>query len=110
MRVVRLTRGMVTTAERVVPTVDVGLFISWTAPTTNANGDSFDGSTNDRTISKYRVYYDTISPPAAYMLETTNTYITLMDLALGTWYITIAAVDGDGDEGYMSDVLTKVVS
>lgn len=110
MRVVRLTRGMVTDAQRIVPSLDVGVFISWTAPATNSNGDSFDGSTPDRTISEYRVYYDMISPPSTYVAETTNLYITLVGLSAGTWYIGVAAVDGDGDEGTMSDVFTKVVT
>lgn len=84
--------------------------MSWDAPTTNSNGDSFDNSTNDRTLAGYRVYYDTISPPSAFYVETASTSYAFSGLSAGTWYFAVTAIDGDGDEGTMSDVFTKVVT
>lgn len=84
--------------------------LSWTAPTTNSVGDSFDNSTNDRTLAGYRVYYDTISPPAAYSQDTTSTSITLTGLSAGIWYLAVTALDADGDEGAMSDPVQKTVT
>lgn len=107
--------GITTTARTFTVTVSAtsgsgSVTISWTAPTTNSNGDSFNNSTPDRTLAGYRVYYDTISPPVARYATTTDVFITITGLLAGTWYFTVTALDGDGDEGTPSDVFTKVVT
>lgn len=84
--------------------------LSWTAPTTNSVGDTFDNSTPDRTLAGYRVYYDTISPPVAFYSETGWTSITLTGLASGTWYLAVTALDGDGDESALSEVVERTVT
>ena len=94
----------------------VGTTVSWTAPTTNTNGQTFDNSTNDRTLVGHRIYYGTVQ--AAVLAGTaasvnvampTVTY-QFLGLASGTWYFRIAPYDADGDEAANTNVLSKVVA
>lgn len=75
--------------------------LNWTAPTTNSNGDSFDGSTNDRTLVGYRVYgkrsTDFVYTVLATVLAPT-TSTTVTGLTSGSWTFYVVAYDADGDE------------
>jgi hypothetical protein len=87
--------------------------ITWTAPTTNDAGQSFDNSTNDRTLAGYRIYYGTSeasveAKTSAYVTDTASPY-QFTGLATGTWYFLVVAVDGDGDMSANSDSISKVI-
>ena len=88
--------------------------IAWTAPTTNTNGDSFDSSTNDRTLAGYRIYYGTTeseveAKTSSYASASASPY-TIRGLTIGTWYFLVVAVDGDGDMSSNVDSSSKVIS
>jgi hypothetical protein len=88
--------------------------VSWTAPTTNSNGDSFDNSTNDRTLVGYRIYYGTNeaqveAKASSYITDTASPY-QFTGLTAGTWYFLVVAVDGDGDMSSNVVSSSKVIS
>ena len=84
--------------------------VTWTAPTTNSAGLTFDGSSNDRKIAKYRVYYGTnltavngktssyqevagVASPYSAPART----LTITGLTAGTWYFRVSAFDYAAD-------------
>ena len=91
--------------------------ITWIAPTTNTAGQTFDGSTPDRTLSGYRIYYGTSQ---AQVLAGTSTSVsgvtsphTITGLTAGTWYFRPVSYDADGDESNTGDsatTFTKVIA
>jgi hypothetical protein len=99
-----------------VATIDFAT-IAWTAPTVNTNGDSFDNSSNDRTLSGYRIYYGTTE---ADVLDGTSDSVTsasspktITGLTSGTWHFRVVAYDADGDEsntGASATTYTKVIA
>lgn len=91
--------------------------VSWAAPAQNTAGQSFDGTSNDRKIAKYRVYYGTNSTAVQ---EKTSSYVevngvasspysppatsvVISSLTSGTWYFRVTAFDADGDESDVSN-------
>jgi hypothetical protein len=97
-----------------IPSGDADATVTWTAPTTNNAGQSFDNSTNDRTIASYRIYYGTnqqqvLFGSSAVINGATSPY-EFTGLSTGTWYFRVVAVDGDGDESANWTTYSKVVS
>jgi len=90
-----------------------GTTVAWTAPTTNTNGDSFDNSSNDRTLAGYRIYYGTSessveAKTSSYVSVAASPY-TFVNLTSGTWYFPVVALDGDGDMSLNVDSVSKVI-
>jgi hypothetical protein len=88
--------------------------VAWTAPTTNTAGQTFDNSTNDRTLAAYRIFYGTNqasveSKTSAYVSDPASPYV-FTGLASGTWYFLVVAVDGDGDMSLNTASTSKVVA
>ena len=90
--------------------------VTWTAPTTNSAGQTFDGSTNDRTLSGYRIYYGTdsaqvLAGTSASVSPVTSPHV-FNGLTAGTWHFRVVAYDADGDEsntGASATTYTKVI-
>ncbi len=63
--------------------------ISWVAPTTNSAGQTFDGSTPDRTLAGYRIYYGTnqaqVLAGTSPAVATVTSPYAFNALASGTW-------------------------
>lgn len=91
--------------------------VAWTAPATNTAGQSFDGSSNDRKISKYRVYYGTSQsavqagtssyqdvPGTVTPYAPPPVTAVVAGLTPGTWWFRASAFDADGDESFPLDV------
>lgn len=83
--------------------------LTWVAPTTNSNGESFDNSTNDRTIASYRIYYGTNSASLTSVIYGATSPYVFSSLAAGTWYFKVVAVDGDGDESPGATIVSKTI-
>jgi hypothetical protein len=93
--------------------------VDWDAPTLNTNGDSFDNSTNDRTLSGYRIYYGTseaqvlAGTSSVQNVAAGTTIYQFSGLTSGTWHFRVVAYDGDGDEsntGASATTYTKVIA
>jgi hypothetical protein len=90
--------------------------VAWTAPTVNTNGDSFDNSSNDRTLSGYRIYYGTneaqvLAGTSDSVTDSASPYV-FTGLTPGTWHFRVVAYDADGDEsntGASATTYTKVI-
>jgi len=89
------------------PTSTASVTLSWLAPTQNTDGSTI---TN---LSGYRIYYGT-DPNALAQTITLNspsllTYV-VGNLAGGTWYFAIKAVNSNGVESNLSAVASTVIS
>lgn len=90
--------------------------VEWAPPTTNTAGQTFDNSSNDRTLVSYRIYYGTdqsavtAGTSASVLLSASVCMWSFFGLAPGTWYFRVVAIDGDGDESSGVTVSTKVIS
>ena len=93
--------------------------IDWDAPTLNTAGQSFDNSSNDRTLSGYRIYYGTseaqvlAGTSSVQTVASGATIYTLRNLPAGTWHFRVVAYDADGDEsntGASATTYTKVIA
>lgn len=86
-----------------------GAQLRWSAPTTYTDG------TPITSLSGFRVYYSTNSREVADRTSTLVTLspnlisISLEELAPGTWYFAVSAVDGSNVEGELSVVLSKQI-
>jgi putative Ig domain-containing protein len=80
--------------------------ISWVAPTTNTDGSAL---TN---LSGYRVLYGRDSGSLDQSVDVTNPGLTtyrVENLAVGTWFFAVVALNSAGGESDMSNVATKIV-
>ena len=80
--------------------------VSWTAPTTNADGTGL----ND--LAGFTIYYGT-SPGSLVETATVNdvmaTSASIGDLVPGTWYFAVTAFDTSGNESVQSAEVSKVI-
>lgn len=80
--------------------------LSWTAPTTNADGTPLTD------LAGYRIYYGTApgvyGPPVAISSAATLT-ATITPLAAGQWYFIVRAFDTSGNESAASIEVLKVI-
>jgi hypothetical protein len=77
--------------------------LSWAAPTDNTNGSAL---TN---LAGYNIYYGTSASSMATKISITTVGIldyTVSDLAHGTWYFAITAVNTSGQESQLSGTVT----
>ncbi|HEX6723448.1 MAG TPA: putative Ig domain-containing protein, partial [Burkholderiaceae bacterium] len=94
-------------ALTVLQTATGSALVSWTAPTTNTDGSTL---TN---LASYRVLYGRSSGSLDQIVTVNNpglTSYTVENLALGTWYFAVVAVNTTGGESDMSNVATKTVN
>ena len=80
--------------------------VSWTAPTTNTDGSAL---TN---LAGYRVAYgraqDTLNQSASLTNASLSTYV-VSNLASGTWYFAVYAVNSGGVESGVSNIASKAI-
>jgi len=80
--------------------------LAWDAPTQDSNG----GPLSD--LAGYRFYYSRTTPPDGpdgTLVEVVETRHTATDLAAGTWYFAVTAVDEAGNESALSDAVAVEV-
>jgi hypothetical protein len=80
--------------------------VNWTAPTTNTNGSSL---TN---LARFKVLYGTSSSSLTQstLVDDPTRRSTTLNLAPGTWYFAVRAVNTNGAESSNSNVASKSVS
>jgi hypothetical protein len=81
--------------------------VNWTPPTTNTDGSAL---TN---LSGYRVLYGRAQDSLDQSEEVNNagaSNVTISNLAVGTWYFAVVALNASGAESDLSNVATKVVA
>ena len=81
--------------------------ISWTAPTTNTDGSTLSN------LASYRVLYGRASTSLDQVTPVSNpgvTSFTVENLATGTWYFAVVAVNSAGSESDLSNVAMKTVN
>jgi fibronectin type 3 domain-containing protein len=80
--------------------------LSWTAPQGNTDG------TNLTDLSSYHIYYGTAANQLNSMIEVSNTTTSyvISNLAAGTWYFAITAVNSIGVESDLSNTASKTIN
>jgi hypothetical protein len=81
--------------------------VNWTPPTTNTDGSTLSN------LSGYRVVYGRAQDDMDRSESVNNagaTNITIGNLAAGTWYFAVAAVNAQGAESDLSNIATKVIA
>lgn len=81
--------------------------LSWTPPTTNADGSVLNN------LVGYRVFYGRSASNLFVSIEVDNPSIStymVEGLATGTWYFGVAAVNANGDTSVLSNTATKTIS
>lgn len=80
--------------------------LTWTAPTQRTDGSAL---TN---LASYRIYYGTSATALTQTAPVTNpglvTY-TIQNLAPGTWYFSMTALDAGGLESARTNIVTKTI-
>jgi hypothetical protein len=67
-------------------------------------------STPDRTISHYKLCWDTVQDSCRNTAVSTPASYTLnQPLSPGTWYFSVTAVNGENEESVLSDSITLIV-
>jgi len=78
--------------------------VSWDAPTSNTNGSALTD------LYGYRIYYGSSEGEMTETVQITNvgiqTYV-IENLKAGTWYFAVQALNIDGTESPLSDVVSK---
>ena len=103
--------SMVSTSSSAAPTstssTSGAAALSWDAPTTDTNGQPL---TN---LSGYRIYYGESQTTLNETVNLTGTGLqtyVIDNLAAGTWYFAIKAVNSAGVESALSNVVSKTIS
>jgi hypothetical protein len=81
--------------------------LSWTPPTTRTDGTAL---TN---LASYRVYYGTSSSALTTRIDVANPGLSsyvVSNLAAGTWYFAVTALDSTGAESTQSNVATLTIN
>lgn len=89
------------------PPGDGSVTLSWSRPTTNADGSTL------ADLAGYRIYYGHAAGEYPYMIivdDSSSTSRVINDLASGTYYFVITAYDAAGRESEYSKVVTKQVN
>jgi hypothetical protein len=96
-----------TAAITVAAAVTGSATLSWTPPTTRADGSALSN------LASYRVYYGTQSGSLTTRIDVNNpglsTYV-VSNLAPGTWFFAVTAVDSSGAESDRSNVASMTVN
>jgi len=80
--------------------------LSWTAPTTRTDGSPLTD------LAGYRIYYDTSRTGFRNRIELNNPSAitwTVTDLAPGTWYFAMTALDSRGLESDRTNAVSKTI-
>jgi hypothetical protein len=80
--------------------------LSWLAPTENEDDSPFTD------LSGYAIHYtnkEGRDPGTVYVNDPTVTSYTIKNLSPGTYYFSISAIEVDGDESALSNVIEKTV-
>lgn len=80
--------------------------LSWLAPTENEDDTPFTD------LAGYAIHYtnkEGRDPGTVYVNDPTVTSYTLENLSPGTYYFSISAIEMDGDESSLSNVIAKTV-
>lgn len=81
--------------------------LSWTAPTTNSDGSSL------ADLAGYHVYYGTSADLLNQNVPVNDANATsavVSNLATGTWYFAVTAVNGAGVESDLSNTASKTIN
>lgn len=80
--------------------------LAWTAPTTNTDGSPLSD------LSGYRIYYGTAPSSLGRRIDVNNPSAitwTVTDLAPGTWYFALTAVNNGGYESVRTNVVSTMI-
>ncbi|HEY6454404.1 MAG TPA: putative Ig domain-containing protein [Steroidobacteraceae bacterium] len=88
-------------AIQVTPASAHGLTLAWVAPTGNTDGEAI------RNLAGYRIHYGTSPTQLNNTIDINNAGVlsyTLANLASGTWYFAVAAVNAENVESNLSSI------
>lgn len=92
-------------ADGAVRTVNINATVTWTAPTSNADGTSLVD------LAGYHLYYrhsdDVYSVPVR-VGNTTSYTVSAAGVPAGTYYFAVTAYDSDGNESDYSEEASKI--
>jgi hypothetical protein len=91
----------------VTPNTTPTATLAWVAPNTNTDGSALTD------LAGFRIYYGTSASALSQTVTVTNTSVTsyvINNLASGTWYFAVKAVDTSGLESDLSGVGSKTIS
>ena len=88
------------------PVLSGSASLSWVAPTENADESPL------MDLTGYAIHYSSEEGEfsnTVYIDDPLITSYTFQDLSPGTYYFSISAIEADGDESVLSNVVTKLV-
>lgn len=80
--------------------------LSWTPPTKNTDGSTIPATGPD-SLASYKVYYGTANNALNQSLSAPGSPFNVTDLANGTWYFAVSAVNASGVEGPRTSVVSR---